>query len=406
MATTTDLPHGDDSHDPLNGNDVELRELVYQTLERDGLITRLKAQLRAAVFKTIEKASNPSGALSTPAYDSQQGRVCRTLIHDWLEHARLLYTQDIFQVETSAPNRPGLLTHDQLIEQLHLDTANNRSQPLLHALLSQRSQPVRIDFDHASGEVVDPRSSPLQWPVFLNISNNPSILDFPRRRSTISIASENTFVLCSRQRLIPVCSMLFSTRRFHHRPHPSLNSTTNKSVWNGCKLARKLWRFQPVAQRNKYLARKFAGAFSEPLGEFCSCLSRSEQCHNSKPRLLCRAMVQRSRKRAVLLRRPPIRSLLPHRQRLRRILVVVPMISLCPPHWMEINLWWRRAPTFLLHPYSISISVVLTMTTMMTRHRPSSRDEMPHQQHWIDWRILMTSFEATKHLGHEQHLTS
>lgn len=145
MATTTDLPHGDESNDPNNANDVELRELVYQTLERDGLLTRLKAQLRAAVFKTIEKASNPPGAVSPPTYDGQQGRICRTLIHDWLEHARLLYTQDIFQVETSAPNQPGLFSHDQLIEQLHLDATPNRSQPLLHALLNQRSHSVRID---------------------------------------------------------------------------------------------------------------------------------------------------------------------------------------------------------------------------------------------------------------------
>ena len=57
---STDTPNGDDLSDQRNGNDVELRELVYQSLERDGLITRLKAQLRAAVFKTIEKSSNPS----------------------------------------------------------------------------------------------------------------------------------------------------------------------------------------------------------------------------------------------------------------------------------------------------------------------------------------------------------
>ncbi|CAF0744297.1 unnamed protein product [Adineta ricciae] len=133
---------GDDLLDQRNENDTELRELVYQSLERDGLITRLKAQLRAAVFKTIEKASNPSNGTHTPGYEGTTGRICRALVLDWLEQSRLLYTHDVFKVETSGPNHPSPLTHSELVEELHLDTVQNRSQPILHVLLNQSNNRV------------------------------------------------------------------------------------------------------------------------------------------------------------------------------------------------------------------------------------------------------------------------
>jgi len=141
---SADSPNGDDLGDQRNDNDIELRELVYQSLERDGLITRLKAQLRAAVFKTIEKASNTSDVTPVPpGYEGTTGRVCRALVLDWLEQSNLLYTQDIFKVETSGPNHPAPLTHNELIEQLHLDSIPNKTQPILHGLLAHNNTRVR-----------------------------------------------------------------------------------------------------------------------------------------------------------------------------------------------------------------------------------------------------------------------
>jgi hypothetical protein len=129
---STDIHTGDDQRD---NNEVELRELVYQSLERDGLITRLKAQLRAAVFKTIEKATNTSDVPNKPVYDSTTGRISRALVLDWLEHSHLLYTQDLLKIETSGPNHPAPLTHTELLDLLHLDVKSDISQPILHTLL-------------------------------------------------------------------------------------------------------------------------------------------------------------------------------------------------------------------------------------------------------------------------------
>lgn len=144
MSIPTGTSNSDDLSDQRIGNDVELRELVYQALERDGLISRLKAQLRAAVFKTIEKASNPTETNShTTSNDGITGRVCRALVLDWLEYSRLLYTEDVFKVETTGPNHSAPLTRTELLEQLHIKSNQDGSQPLLHILLDQNTNRVK-----------------------------------------------------------------------------------------------------------------------------------------------------------------------------------------------------------------------------------------------------------------------
>ncbi|CAF1080317.1 unnamed protein product [Rotaria sordida] len=149
---STDINNDDDFNDQHQINDVELRELVYQSLERDGLITQLKAQLRAAVFKTIEKASIPSNIPNKAGYEGINGRICRALVLDWLEHSRLLYTKDILEVETSGSNYPLPLKYNELLENLHLDSIKtNTSQPILHVLLNNsNNQSNKINFlpDH------------------------------------------------------------------------------------------------------------------------------------------------------------------------------------------------------------------------------------------------------------------
>lgn len=144
MNIPTGTSNSDDLSEQRGNNDTDLRELVYQTLERDGLISRLKAQLRAAVFKTIEKSVQTNGTNSHAAIDDgMTGRICRALVLDWLEQSNLLYTEDVFKVETSGPTQPLPLTHTELLEQLHITSNQIQSKPILHALLNQGSNRVR-----------------------------------------------------------------------------------------------------------------------------------------------------------------------------------------------------------------------------------------------------------------------
>lgn len=136
---STDLSQ---SPEHATNNDVELRELVYQSLEREGILSRIRAQLRAAVFKTIEKSSNSPSDGSTTNSTSIDQRICRAVILDWLEQSRLLYTKDIFQMETS--NSSATINEDELIEHLHLESHRIRTQPILQTLIHQRNGPTTI----------------------------------------------------------------------------------------------------------------------------------------------------------------------------------------------------------------------------------------------------------------------
>lgn len=123
--------------------DTELRELVYQSLERDGLIMRLKAQLRAAVFKTIEKSSNSiENDFNQTKTADHSDELCRAIVLDWIEQSNLLYTQDLFKIETS--NSSPILTRVDLINEFHFNNQIKPTQSILHRLIESNRLPHSI----------------------------------------------------------------------------------------------------------------------------------------------------------------------------------------------------------------------------------------------------------------------
>ena len=210
----TDIPTGTSNSDDLSEqqlvNEAEVRELVYQSLENDGILSRLKAELRVAVFKTIEKATNPTSAHShPPSYDSINGRVCRALVLDWLEHSRLLYTEDVLKMETTGPNHPAPLTHAELVEQLHIKSNQSQSQPLLHVLINQSKNTENqvtvktVAFAPRAKLAFVPRRLRPSLRCLIT-SSERSAASFPRRKSTISLVCVNIFGRYSRPPSIPV----------------------------------------------------------------------------------------------------------------------------------------------------------------------------------------------------------
>lgn len=133
--------NSDDLSDGATNGDVDLRELIYQSLERDGLISRLKAQLRAAVFTTIEKASPPSSTTNHSdthllSYEGINGRLGRAIVLDWLACSHLPYTEDVLKVETSGPQHPPVLSREELVEHLPIKSGFHEGQPILYTLLN------------------------------------------------------------------------------------------------------------------------------------------------------------------------------------------------------------------------------------------------------------------------------
>ncbi|CAF0764754.1 unnamed protein product [Adineta ricciae] len=215
MTDVMNIPTGTSNSDDLSeqrfSNESELRDLVCQSLENDGILTRIKAELRAAVFKTIEKATNSTSINVRPtAYDGITGRICRALVLEWLEHSRLFYTEDVLKTETTGPNHPPPLTQAELLEQLHLKSTP--STPLLHVLVHQSQNPVKetVSTISALPDYIQ-QSIDRQFP-------NEKINDLSRLRehfrSLFSAAFDSTILDVFLTKHIPPSSTSFSKRDY------------------------------------------------------------------------------------------------------------------------------------------------------------------------------------------------
>ncbi|VFV25589.1 fgfr1 oncogene partner [Lynx pardinus] len=87
--------------------DMELRDLLVQTLENSGVLNRIKAELRAAVFLALEeqeKVENKTPLVNESLrkfLNTRDGRLVAGLVAEFLQFFNLDFTLAVFQPETS-----------------------------------------------------------------------------------------------------------------------------------------------------------------------------------------------------------------------------------------------------------------------------------------------------------------
>ncbi|XP_036981991.2 centrosomal protein 43 isoform X4 [Artibeus jamaicensis] len=87
--------------------DTELRDLLVQTLENSGVLNRIKAELRAAVFLALEeqeKIENKTPLVNESLkkfLNTKDGRLVASLVAEFLQFFNLDFTLAVFQPETS-----------------------------------------------------------------------------------------------------------------------------------------------------------------------------------------------------------------------------------------------------------------------------------------------------------------
>uniref|UniRef100_A0A8C5LL13 Centrosomal protein 43 n=1 Tax=Jaculus jaculus TaxID=51337 RepID=A0A8C5LL13_JACJA len=87
--------------------DTELRDLLVQTLENSGVLNRIKAELRAAVFLALEeqeKVENKTPLVNESLkkfLNTKDGRVVASLVVEFLQFFNLDFTLAVFHPETS-----------------------------------------------------------------------------------------------------------------------------------------------------------------------------------------------------------------------------------------------------------------------------------------------------------------
>ncbi|XP_066532207.1 FGFR1 oncogene partner isoform X2 [Hoplias malabaricus] len=122
--------------------DTELRDLLIQNLENSGVLNKIKAELRAAVFLALEeqdKVENKTPLVNEnlkKCLNTKDGRLVASLITDFLQVFNLDFTLAVFQPEINTLN--GLDGRESLYKELGLsESEGNKSTPLLLELIKR-----------------------------------------------------------------------------------------------------------------------------------------------------------------------------------------------------------------------------------------------------------------------------
>uniref|UniRef100_A0A3Q3R0Q3 Centrosomal protein 43 n=1 Tax=Monopterus albus TaxID=43700 RepID=A0A3Q3R0Q3_MONAL len=137
-------------------DDTELRDLLIQNLENSGVLNKLKAEMRAAVFLAMEeqdKVENKTPLINEnmkKCLSTKDGRLVASLILDFLQVFNLDFTLAVFQPEINSLN--GLDGRDQVCRELGLSESEvNRNSPVLLELIrrgrhNDKPTEVRLNF--------------------------------------------------------------------------------------------------------------------------------------------------------------------------------------------------------------------------------------------------------------------
>jgi hypothetical protein len=81
----------------------DLKELVIQTLDANGVLDKIRAQLRVSVFKAIDNQQPTSLSFekskAANAVKTEEGRLCAELLRDFLDCYKMTYSLHVFLPE-------------------------------------------------------------------------------------------------------------------------------------------------------------------------------------------------------------------------------------------------------------------------------------------------------------------
>lgn len=106
----------------------ELKNLVIQSLETNGILGQLRAQLRSCVFKVIDNQEQIEKKQSSFHWENPMakkilstasGVICAELIKDFLECYKLDYTISVYMPEVNL-NQQEAMSKEELMQKVGL----------------------------------------------------------------------------------------------------------------------------------------------------------------------------------------------------------------------------------------------------------------------------------------------
>ncbi|XP_051153533.1 uncharacterized protein LOC127276886 [Leptopilina boulardi] len=117
--------------------DTELRDLVVQTLENNGVLAKVRAELRASVFLALEEQESvmiPEPLLNKTVkqyLQSSEGKLLFSLVREFLEYFGLDYSISVYDPETYFGKEYNYVGRKKLSEELGISS----TEPLLGEIL-------------------------------------------------------------------------------------------------------------------------------------------------------------------------------------------------------------------------------------------------------------------------------
>lgn len=121
----------------------ELKNLVIQTLETNGILGQLRAQLRSCVFKVIDNQEQVEKGQSSFHWENPNARkvmqtasgvICAELVREFLEFYRLDYTLQIYLPEVNL-NNGSQVNKEDLARRAGLAGNYTEGKPIMAQLL-------------------------------------------------------------------------------------------------------------------------------------------------------------------------------------------------------------------------------------------------------------------------------
>ncbi|GLV33819.1 hypothetical protein CBL_11295 [Carabus blaptoides fortunei] len=128
--------------DDTDNAEIELRDLVAQTLEENGFLAKIRAQLRAGLYLALESEINTSEDQST--YNASlksklaipEFKIIFCLVREFLEYFDLSYTCSVFEKETFMGSTYRYESREKLIQDLDIGIDTLHNAPLLLEVLN------------------------------------------------------------------------------------------------------------------------------------------------------------------------------------------------------------------------------------------------------------------------------